>query len=200
VEDSLGWYGSSPPLVDIVIPTYNESLAVLERTLVCCLDIDYPRYRVWLLDDGRREHVRQFAEDYGIYYLRRETNEHFKAGNLNHGIAHIMKLEQRPDFIAVLDSDFMPRPQFLQRTIALMKPPGVGLVQTPQVFFNPDPIQYAFDKGHLPDEQRFFFDEMQVALDTTAGGASVAALHFSSERALSRRSAGFPPNPSPKTS
>src|SRR5262245_21891653 len=42
------------PLVDVFICTYNEEAAILERTIVGALAMDYPRYRVWVLDDGRR--------------------------------------------------------------------------------------------------------------------------------------------------
>ena len=43
-----------PPLVDVFICTYNEEQAILERTIIGALSLDYPRYRVWVLDDGRR--------------------------------------------------------------------------------------------------------------------------------------------------
>ena len=42
----------------------------------------------------------------------------------------------------------------------------VGLVQTPQHFFNKDPIQSNLLIGHVwPDEQRFFFDHVMPSKD-----------------------------------
>ena len=46
------------PLVDVFICTYNEEEAILERTIVGALSMDYARYRVWVLDDGRRPWLR----------------------------------------------------------------------------------------------------------------------------------------------
>ena len=46
------------PLVDVFICTYNEEEAILERTIVGALSMDYARYRVWVLDDGRRAWLR----------------------------------------------------------------------------------------------------------------------------------------------
>ena len=54
------WYLTalaSTPLVDVLIPTYNEDLSIIERSIVGALALDHPRIRVWLLDDGRRAPV-----------------------------------------------------------------------------------------------------------------------------------------------
>ena len=50
----MGWLTSQPipPLIDVFICTYNEEEAILERTVVGALAIDYPNYRLWMLDDG----------------------------------------------------------------------------------------------------------------------------------------------------
>jgi cellulose synthase (UDP-forming) len=42
------------PWVDVYIPTYDESLDVLEKTITGAISLDYPNCNVWLLDDGRR--------------------------------------------------------------------------------------------------------------------------------------------------
>ena len=42
------------PRVDVLITTYNEEEAILTRTIVGALGIDFPAVRVWVLDDGRR--------------------------------------------------------------------------------------------------------------------------------------------------
>ncbi len=48
-EDSTCW-----PTVDVYIPTYNESLSVVQDTVLAALNLDYPadKLRVYLLDDG----------------------------------------------------------------------------------------------------------------------------------------------------
>ena len=81
---------ASAPLVDVLIPTYAEQHAVLEKTVVAARALDYPRVRVWLLDDGDRAWVRAAAESWGVNYLKRSKGRHAKAGNLNNAINHIV--------------------------------------------------------------------------------------------------------------
>ena len=50
--------------------------------------------------------------------------------------------------------------------MALMRDPRVGIVQTPQHFVNPDPIQGNLAlSGVWPDEQRYFFDVLMASKD-----------------------------------
>lgn len=162
-----GWWGTAaPPRVDILIATYNEEAVILERTIVGALAANYPAARVWVLDDKRRPWLREMCERLGARYHTRPDNSHAKAGNINACLATLRALPDPPDFIAVLDADFVPHVDFVPRALALFHDPGVGLVQTPQHFFNPDPIQHnlGIDKAY-PDEQRFFFDHVQPARD-----------------------------------
>ncbi|MDH4411753.1 MAG: glycosyltransferase [Rhizobium sp.] len=144
------------PMVDVFIPTYNESRDILERTLCGATALAYGRYRVWLLDDGRRDTIRTLAEDFGVGYLRRSDSAHAKAGNMNNGLQHVLTLDEPPELIAILDADFVPTPQFLSRTVPFFQRDDVGLVQTPQHFFNPDPLQVNLKaERQLADDQRF---------------------------------------------
>ena len=163
-----GWHDCAPatPLVDVLICTYNEEAAILERTIVGALAQTYPNFRVWLLDDGRRPEIAALCGALGCFYLTREDNRHAKAGNINAAIRTLTALNVRPDFVAILDADFVPFPKFVERAMALHKAPDVGIVQTPQHFINPDPIQTNLDLAALwPDEQRFFFDTVMASKD-----------------------------------
>ncbi|MGX1335224.1 cellulose synthase (UDP-forming), partial [Bradyrhizobium japonicum] len=154
------------PLVDVFICTYNEEKAILERTIIGATGLNYPNYRVWVLDDGRRLWLRRLAQELGCNYLTRPDNRHAKAGNINHGLHHVSALPDRPEFISILDADFVPMPDFLTRAISLMQDGTVGVVQTPQHFINPDPIQTNLAATDVwPDEQRFFFDILMPAKD-----------------------------------
>jgi cellulose synthase (UDP-forming) len=154
-----------PPLVDVFICTYNEEEAILERTIAGATAMDYPRYRVWVLDDGRRPWLEELCRALDVGYVTRPDNRHAKAGNINNGLAVVNALTDRPDFISILDADFVPTPAFLTRALALMDP-HVGVVQTPQHFVNPDPIQQNLSASEVwPDEQRFFFDVIMPSLD-----------------------------------
>ncbi|MBR0793939.1 glycosyltransferase [Bradyrhizobium jicamae] len=154
------------PLVDVFICTYNEEKAILERTIIGATGIGYPNYRVWVLDDGRRLWLRRLAQELGCNYLTRPDNRHAKAGNINHALRHVAGLPDKPEFISILDADFVPMPDFLTRAMSLMQDKSVGVVQTPQHFINPDPIQSNLAATDVwPDEQRFFFDILMPAKD-----------------------------------
>jgi cellulose synthase (UDP-forming) len=163
---SAWWSPRPPPRVDIFIATYNEQLEVLERTIIGAKAIPLPSLRVFVLDDGRRDWLRDACQRHGVGYLVRTDNAHAKAGNINHALAQRAKDPDRPDFVAVLDADFVPHVDFIERTLALFHDPTVGLVQTPQHFFNPDPIQHNLGiSSAYPDEQRHFFDNVEPARD-----------------------------------
>lgn len=158
--------GERAPLVDVFICTYNEEREILERTIAGALGMDHENFRVWVLDDGRRAWLADLAQDLGCRYLARPDNAHAKAGNINHALAHVARLPEPPDFVSILDADFVPTRAFLTRCLTLFRDEGVGIVQTPQHFINPDPIQSNLGAADVwPDEQRFFFDVLMPSKD-----------------------------------
>ncbi len=160
------WAPGPPPRVAIFVATYNESREVLERTIVGAAALDYPDFEVMVLDDGRREWLRHYCAERGVTYVTRPDGHGAKAGNINHALRRLAAQGRAPDFFAVLDADFVPHRNFLTRTLAVFADPEVGLVQTPQHFFNADPIQNNLGLARsYPDEQRFFFDHMQPSRD-----------------------------------
>ena len=161
------WWGTSPaPRVDVFIATYNEQMEVLERTILGAKNIEYDQMRVFVLDDGRRPWLEEACKRFGVGYFGRPTNEHAKAGNINYALNKRATDSDSPDFIAVLDADFIPHVNFVDRALALFHDPSVGLVQTPQHFFNADPIQHNLGiSTAYPDEQRHFFDNVQPSRD-----------------------------------
>jgi cellulose synthase (UDP-forming) len=166
VEANTPWLVQTRPLVDVLICTYNEDLAILERTIIGAMAMSYPNFRVWVLDDGRRAWLSDLCARKGCHYLSRPDNSHAKAGNINHAVRHLAQLPSPPDFVAVLDADFVPFSNFVSRALCLFKDPATGIVQTPQHFFNPDPIQSNLAISEVfPDEQRFFFDIIMPSKD-----------------------------------
>ncbi len=153
------------PAVDVFIPTYNESWEVLERSILGAKALDYPNFKVWVLDDTRRDWLRDKCAAMGVRYLRRDDNKGAKAGNLNNALG-VSKGETNAPFIMVLDADFVPKRKFLRRVVGFFDDPQVALVQTPQFFFNPNMLQHNFMLSESwVDEQRFFFDTLQPAKD-----------------------------------
>jgi cellulose synthase (UDP-forming) len=166
VTANTPWLVQTLPLVDVLICTYNEDHAILERTIIGAMGMNYPNFRVWVLDDGRRDWLRDLCAQKGCHYLTRPDNAHAKAGNINHAVQHLAQLPSPPEFIAVLDADFVPFFNFVSRALCLFRDPSVGIVQTPQHFFNPDPIQSNLAISEVfPDEQRFFFDIIMPSKD-----------------------------------
>lgn len=115
---------------------------------------------------ANRTPLRETAAEHGLGYVTRTENTHYKAGNLNSGLAELKASRVKLEFVAVLDADFIARPEFLRRTMALMKSGDIGIVQAPQCFYNPDPHQQAFGGvARWPDEQRGWFDVYLPSLD-----------------------------------
>ena len=184
------------PSVDVFIPTYNEGPEVVERSILAALQIDYPRFQVWVLDDGGRDWLAAFCAENGAGYVHRRERSDAKAGNLNHGLS----VSQGESF-AIFDADFAPRRDFLYRTVGFFSDPRIGIVQTPQHFFNRDPIQHNLGLSEvLPDEQRLFFDVIAPCRDAWDMPPSAAAHAASRGDRPSRKWGGFPRSPSPRIS
>lgn len=152
--------------VDVFLCTYNEGPEILERSILCATRIAHRDLRVWVLDDGARDWVRDLAAELGALYVRRVKGRNAKAGNVNNGLAHALNIGRRPEFLLLLDADFSAHRNILRRTLPLFREADVGIVQTPQHFFNPDPLQSGLLSAKtLPDEQRFFFNHILPAKD-----------------------------------
>lgn len=121
---------------DIVITTYNEPLTVLEPTIVGSLRA-HGVGRVWVLDDGRRDEVREFCEKVGAQYVTRADNAHAKAGNINNALPQV-----DADYILLLDADHVPSRHVIERMSGYFRDPGVALVQSPHNFRNLDSVQH----------------------------------------------------------
>ena len=153
------------PAVDVFICTYDEPLEIFETSILTALALDYPDFVVWVLDDTRRGWLREYCEAAGARYITRANNKDAKAGNLNNGLA-VTAAQTSAPVILVLDADFAPRRDFLKRTVGLLSNPDVAVVQTPQFYYNPDPIQHNLLAAQSwVDDQRFFFDVFQPAKD-----------------------------------
>ncbi|MDJ0650227.1 MAG: glycosyltransferase [Xenococcaceae cyanobacterium MO_188.B19] len=149
------------PTVDILIPTYNEPDFILKRTIIGCQAIDYTHKKIYLLDDTRRPHIKKLAQDLGCNYLTRPDNFYAKAGNLNHALT-----KTNGELIVVFDADFVPTKNFLQRTVGFFENNKVGLVQTPQSFYNPDPIAKNLGlEKILTSEEEVFYRQIQPIKD-----------------------------------
>ncbi|WJI25589.1 glycosyltransferase [Thermosynechococcus sp. B3] len=153
--------GEYLPWVDVILPTYNEGVDILRRSVIACQAMDYPHKRIYLLDDTRRPAVRALAAELGCEYRDRPDNRHAKAGNINHALPTLTG-----ELIAVFDADFVPSRNFLTRTVGFFQDAKTAMVQTPQHFFNEDPVTVNLGlEGILNNEQTLFFRFIQPSRD-----------------------------------
>ena len=124
-----------PPLVTIQLPLYNEKY-VVERLIDNMVKMDYPadRLQIQVIDDSDDETVEMIAKKVAYYraqgvnidHVRRVNRQGFKAGALKDATPLATG-----EFLAIFDADFLPYPDFLQRTIPhFSKDPKICVVQT----------------------------------------------------------------------
>ncbi|GAF15063.1 cellulose synthase [Bacillus sp. JCM 19045] len=152
------------PTVDVLIATYNEPEDLLKRTITASLQMRYPKEKlnVYVCDDGRRDSVQKLTESIGnATYISRPTNEHQKAGNLNHALT-----KTSGEFVVTMDADMVPRASFLEQTLGHFIDEDVSFVQAPQVFYNADAFQYnLFFEDQITNEQDFFMRRLEEGKD-----------------------------------
>lgn len=158
-EDRSLW-----PTIDLMIPTFNEDLDVVRATVYASLGVDWPKDKlnIYILDDGKRDSFRDFAENVGVHYIRRPTNEHAKAGNINYALK-----QTKGDFVSVFDCDHIPTRAFFQLTMGMfLNNAKLALIQTPHHFFSPDPFERNLANfRNVPNEGNLFYGLIQDGND-----------------------------------
>ena len=120
------------PPVTVQLPIFNE-MYVADRLIGAVCELDYPRelLEIQVLDDSTDETreiaelaVRRYAaKGFDIKYLHRVDRIGYKAGALEAG----MKVA-KGDFVAIFDADFIPTPDFLNRTVPFFVDPAIAMV------------------------------------------------------------------------
>jgi len=120
--------------VDIFITTYDESIPVVEPSIVAAQNVEVPEgwsANVHVLDDGNRPVMRALSKRHGVAYIARDNNRGFKAGNLKNAL-----LRTNGDFVVICDADTRLFPTFLENTLGYFADPDVAWVQTPHWFYD----------------------------------------------------------------
>jgi len=125
---------SELPRITVQLPIFNEQF-VVERLLEAVCRLDYPleKLDIQLLDDSTDETVavarglvnHYAAQGFPVTYHHRSNRQGFKAGALAAGLK-----TAKGEFVAIFDADFVPPPDFLQRTIHHFTDSKIGMVQT----------------------------------------------------------------------
>ncbi|MGK7952653.1 MAG: glycosyltransferase [Xenococcaceae cyanobacterium] len=178
--------GEYKPTVDIFIPTYDEPDFILKKTIIGCQAINYEPKTIYLLDDTRREEIKHLATELGCEYITRPDNLHAKAGNINHAIPLT-----KGEFIVIFDADFVPTRNFLERTLGFFQDENIALVQTPQSFYNTDPIARNLGlENVLTPEEEVFYRQLQPIKDA-AGSVVCSGTSFVVRRKALESIGGF---------
>ena len=150
------------PLVTVQLPIFNEYY-VVERLLESVAKLDYPKecLQIQVLDDSTDETVQltetrvgeMQRDGWDITLVRRENRIGFKAGALEEGLK-----TAKGEYIFILDADFVPLPDMLQKSIHFFTDPKIGMIQTRWGHINRTyslltRVQAMFLDGHLLLEQ-----------------------------------------------
>lgn len=134
------WHQPTPemrqewPKVTIQLPVFNERYMV-ERLIQSMVRLDYPvdKLQIQVLDDSTdstTDLVAGLVSKYqsrgvNIQLLHRKDRAGFKAGAMEQALK-----SATGEFVAVFDADFLPKPDWLKKTIPFFQNSKVGFVQT----------------------------------------------------------------------
>lgn len=170
IATTIRWFDRADEArVDIYLPVCREPTEIIFNTWdhVQVLKRNHLGVEVYVLDDGKDDIVQEQAKKYGFKYIRRETNELKKAGNLRNAFT-----QTNGEFIVIFDADFCPRSDFLIETLPyFFENENVSIVQTPQYFDTSD--QYGWVRNGAGSVQELFYRLIQVNRNTFGGAICV---------------------------
>lgn len=163
--------------IRIMVPTYKEPLEVVAGTVHEVVHMDVCpglNIHVYVLDDGRRQHLEEYilarrTKKYVyLHYVARPKlpgiPNHAKAGNINHTLHYVYDNGRTEgEAVVIFDADFMPRRNYLWRVLPVFsekRARPIGLVQTPQFFYNVNSDEDVWDHLNVS-----FFHRIEPSLD-----------------------------------
>lgn len=178
--------GLKVAFITTIVPG-SESLDLLHKCLPAMMNASYP-HDTWLLDEGNNPDVQEICRQYGVFHFSRRGKEEFntkqgkytrtKGGNHNswyevHGNSY--------DFVAQIDTDFVPKRTFLTKTLGYFRDPKVAFVGTPQVYGNAETSIIA--KG-AAEQLHTFYGSVLKGLSSMKMTLLIGANHVIRVRAL----------------
>ncbi|HLY06471.1 MAG TPA: glycosyltransferase family 2 protein [Rhizomicrobium sp.] len=145
------------PRVLVQLPTFNERSLIL-RAAQAVRNLDWPRDRlhVQVLDDSTDAESRIAAQsavtilrESGIdaALIHRESRTGFKAGALAAGLAR-----SSAEFVAILDADYVPEPDFLRLCMrAMLSDDRIGFVQARCDYLNASENRITWSQRRILD-------------------------------------------------
>jgi exo-beta-1,3-glucanase (GH17 family)/cellulose synthase/poly-beta-1,6-N-acetylglucosamine synthase-like glycosyltransferase len=130
------------PKVSLHLPIHNEPPDMVRMTLEALNKVDYPNMEVLVMDNNTKdpavwEPVKADCERLGerFRFFHLENWPGFKAGAINHAIE-----QTAPDaeIIAIIDSDYILSPDWLNCMVPYFDNENVGFIQSPQDYRDRD--------------------------------------------------------------
>ncbi|HWH80819.1 MAG TPA: glycosyltransferase [Burkholderiaceae bacterium] len=126
--------GAKTPKISIHVPCYAEPPDLVIATLNAISNLRYPDFEVLVIDNNTKNpalwqpveaHCRRLGEQFRFFHV--DPLAGAKAGAVNFALRHTA-----PDaeIVALVDADYISRPDFLERYAPLFADPRIGFVQT----------------------------------------------------------------------
>lgn len=124
------------PKVSVHVPCYNEPPAMLIETLDALANLDWPDFEVLVIDNNTRDeavwrpvkaHCATLGARFRFFHVAPLAG--FKAGALNFALRNTDPAAQ---IIAVIDSDYVVRPEWLRDMLPAFTDDKLAIAQAPQ--------------------------------------------------------------------
>jgi exo-beta-1,3-glucanase (GH17 family) len=147
------------PFVSIHVPIRDEAMPVVEQTLLGLSRLEYPRYEILVLVNNCSSptlagEIARLCDTLGPRFRAFDlgTISGFKAGALNAGLR---RTASEASIIAVVDADYLVRPDWLRIVTPAFATPDVALMQAPQDYRN---VGGGWSRNAMNAEYGCFFD------------------------------------------
>ncbi len=127
------------PPVDVYITVTGEPKDIVRETVEAALKMDYPHFKVFILNDGyvaKKENwqeMEELAKESGVTCITRKIAGGAKAGNINNAMK-----KTSSEYVTIFDADHVPHPDFLSKMMGYFGDSKVAFVQSPQYYKNHD--------------------------------------------------------------
>lgn len=124
------------PFVSIHVPAYNEPADMMIETLDALAKLDYPHFEVLVIDNNTPDeatwkpverHCQLLGDKFRFFHVAPLAG--YKAGALNFALNHTCA---QAEAIAVIDSDYQVKADWLKQLAVHLADPKVAIVQAPQ--------------------------------------------------------------------
>jgi glycosyltransferase involved in cell wall biosynthesis len=147
------------PMVSVQVPAYNEPPEMLIETIQSLEALDYPNFEIVVIDNNTTdEEVWRPVEAYcagreRVRFVHVSPWPGYKSGALNLVLREYT--DPAAELVAVVDADYIVRPDYLRATVGYFADPRLAFLQTPQ-----DYREYEGDTYLTAcyDAYRYFFE------------------------------------------